>query len=68
MSACFVSKKENAKDLKGMYRLLGELVHNVKFIQHLIACDTFEDMLDIMYKKKFLRTRTNCVILTFSAS
>lgn len=44
-------EKENAKDLKGMYRLLGELVHNVKFIQHLIACDTFEDMLDIMYKK-----------------
>lgn len=44
-------EKENAKDLKGMYRLLGELVHHVKFIQHLITCDTFEDMLDVMDKK-----------------
>ncbi|MFJ5964152.1 BglG family transcription antiterminator [Bacillus sp. NPDC093026] len=44
-------EKENANDLKGMYRLLGELVHNVKLIHHLIACDTFEDMLDVMFKK-----------------
>ncbi|MGE6630497.1 BglG family transcription antiterminator [Bacillus sp. NPDC077027] len=44
-------EKNNLKDLKGMYHLLGELVHNNKLIHCLIACDSFEEMLDVLYKK-----------------